>query len=277
MKLTSVEIHPEGSSAVAVLSFKDPRRQNPYNVRVIEGLDADTLLPRFYGNAGDQKFYNLALEKRDLRVLVDLNPEFSTQSYSGLRDDLYRMVASSRTGRVQLQFKNDTEVVAVVSGFVKKLEAPTFSKTPQVQISIECVEPMLRAPSATIVDIAGLDPAGTVIEDLLSTAPHGFEFSLNLLGALPSITVSDPTNPVWSFEVTPSGGFLTGDIFHVSSEQNNKFVFIERGANTIHLADVITPGSFWPIMFPGENNFGVDSPTTVTWDAISYYATYWGV
>lgn len=277
MKLTSVEVHPEGSSQVAVLSFRDPTRQNPYSVRVVDGIDANDIVPHYYGGSGSQAFYNLMMEKRDIRILVDLNPQFSTQSYSGLRDDLYRMIASSRTGRVQIQFKNADTVVAVVSGFVKKFEAPQFTKTPQVQITIECDDPMLRAPDATIVDITGLDPAGTVIQDDLSTAPHGFRFALAITTAVASLAISDPTDPTWSFEVTPAGGFLVGDILYISSEQKNKHVYIDRSGTLIHLADVITQGSLWPILFPGENNFAVDSPTNVAWDSISHYVTYWGV
>lgn len=277
MKVTSVEIHPSGSSEFVSLSFRDPRRQNPYNIKAIIGLDADEIVPRYYGASGSQKFYNLTLEKRDLVFRIELNPDFSTQSYSELRDDLYRLVSSSRTGLLEVQFKNNTEVVAIVSGFVSKIEAAHFTKQPEVQITVGCSDPMLRAPSPINVDVSGLDPALTVVSDTLSTAPHGFRFELEFLTELPAIDITNPDEPGLVFEVTPSGGFITGDVLHFSSELTEKYLYILRGANTIRLADVITPGSIWPILFPGDNSFVIGSPTAVQWDAISHRPTYWGV
>src|SRR5690349_10437174 len=119
MKLTSIEIHPENSSDVAILSFRDPNTINPYNVKGITGLDADEIVPRSYGGSGSFKFYNLSLLNREIVFKVGLNPRFSDhKSYSDLRDNLYRMISSSRTGKIQIQFKRGTDVIAVISGFV---------------------------------------------------------------------------------------------------------------------------------------------------------------
>lgn len=275
MRVTSVELHPAGSSDIAVMSFRDPGRKNPYNVKVINGLDADEIIPRYYGASGETKFYNLSLEKRELVIWVELNPDFKTgQSISDLRDAIYKMISSSRTGLLQIQFKDGLETIAAISGFVSKFEAPHFNKAPELQITITCNDPMLRALTPTIVDVVGLDPATTMIEDTKSTAPHGMKFEMSFTAAAASFSIGDVG---WDFEVTPVGGFLIGDVLHFSSEYNDKHVYIVRGVDTIHLADVITPGSIWPLLFPGENTFVCGSPTSLNWDAISYYPTYWGV
>lgn len=159
MKLTSVEIHPENSSNILVLSFRDPRRNNPYNVKTIIGLDADQIVPRFYGVSGNStsKFYELSLENREIIVSVELNPNFTdSESYSDLRDELYKMISSSRTGKVQLQFKNGVEVLAAISGFVSKLESPHFERTQTVQITIKCDEPMLKAVTPVVVAVGSI-------------------------------------------------------------------------------------------------------------------------
>lgn len=279
MKLTSVELHPEGSSDVAVLSFRDPRGTNPYNVEAIIGLDVDEIVPKYYGASGSSKFYNMSLLKRDMVVRVRLNPNFTAdQSYSDLRDALYKMISSSRTGKLQLQFKNGSTVVAAISGFVSKFEAPNFVKTSEVQITVKCDEPMLKALTPINVSIGGLNPASTTITDDLSTAPHGFTFDMNNTIITPSIVITDPDHPSdWSFGVTPVGGFLVGDVLHFCSDYNAKDLYIQRGASKIYLANVITPGSVWPILFPGVNKFAFTNPTHLTWADISYYPTYWGV
>lgn len=280
MKVTSVEIHQPNSSEVITLSYQDPKRLNPYNVKAIIGLDAEEIVARYYGVSAStgQKFYTLSLEKRTPIVRIEFNPRYELgESPSSLRDALYKYISSSRTGLVQLRFLNGEDVVAAISGFVAKFEAPHFTKTPEIQITINAVEPMLKALEPTIVDISALDPAATNLQDELSTAPHGFKFELAFTANPASLSISDPLDPTWSFGVVPAGGFLTGDILHFSSESNEKYLYIERGIEEIHLADVITPGSIWPIMFPGDNNFALTNPTSLDWNAISYYPTYWGV
>lgn len=275
MRVTSVEVHPAGSSDVAVLSFRDPRRNNPYNVRSITGLDADDIVSRYYGVSGVSKLYNLALEKREISISVELNPDYgSNGSYSGLRDMLYKMIASSRTGVIQLQFKDGTDVIAAISGFVSKFEASHFSKMQEVQITLQCVDPMLRALARVNVDVAAASPSLTIVDDDVSTAPHGAIFVMGFVSASAAFTVGDDD---WSFTVTPSGGFLTGDILHISSEHNNKYVYVHRGVDDIYLADKVSSGAIWPILFPGENTFICTNPSTLDWTSISHYPTYWGV
>lgn len=280
MKITSVELHPAGSDFVAVLSFRDPTRQNPYNVKNIAGLDADAIVPRYYGKAtnSNQNFYNLTPLKREPIMRVELNPQFGEgKSYSDLRDDLYKLIASSRTGVVDIQFKNGAVLVAAISGLVTKLEATHFEKNPEVQISFSVEDSMLKAPAPVNVVVAGLDLADVNIVDPLSTAPHGFDFTLTFLAGLASINISDPTDASWSFVVTPAGGFLINDVLHFSSEPKDKKLYITRGAATIYLADKLAQGSVWPILFPGDNHFGAVAPASLRIDAISYYPTYWGV
>lgn len=280
MRVTSVELHPAGSSEVCVLSFRDPTRQNPYNVKSIGGLDiSDGIVPQFYGVSGSAaSFYNLMMTKRDVAFQIELNPKFSlNMSYSDLRDDLYRMIASSRTGMIQAQFINEDGVVAAVSGFVTKVEAPLFVQTPEVIVTLSAVDPMLIALTETDVVVAGLDPTNTLIQDEVSTAPHGFSFVMSTTASFASLTITDPGDSTWSFAVTPSGGFLSGDALHFSSDPKNKQLYIVRGGTTIYLADVIAPASVWPIMFPGDNRFAFTNPLDLSWTSLSYYATYWGV
>lgn len=276
MKVTSVEIHPSGSTEIVILSFRDPRRLNPFNVKNIVGLDADEIVPRFYGVSGANKYYSLSIEKREPVFEIELNPSFDGQSYSDLRDQLYRAIASSRSGIVDIQFKNGTEVIAVLSGFVSKLENDLFNKNQNVKLTISTIEPVLKAPVRTSVDILTLDAASAHILDSKSTMPHGFIFELGFLGAQASLAITPPDDS-WAFTITPVGGFLLGDILHFSSELNNKYLRVRRAGVDIHLADVIGSNPIWPIMFPGDNVFEFSNPTNLVWEAAAFYPTYWGV
>jgi len=281
MKLTSVELRPDGAQYIVNLSFRDPRRESSYNIKALSGLDVEEITPRYSGaseNSG-AKYYNLTPEKRDIVLRVELNPTFSNnETYSSLRDTLYKMIYSSRTGGMQLRFKNGSTTIAAVSGFVTKFEASHFSQTPEVQLTIKCIDPVLRALTPINLDVVPLNATAVPnITDILSTAPHGLTFDMVAGGNTPSFTIKNYYGVEWFFTVTPVGGFLTDDVLHCSSEYNKKEIYLTRGATVIQLADVITPGSAWPIIFPDSNDFVIDDDTYFTWDAASYYPTYWGV
>jgi len=280
MKLTSVEVHPDKSADIAVLGFRDPRNENSYNVKDIVGLAADDIVPQYYGSYGNSKFYNLSLSSREIVVKVGLNPNFENdESYSSLRDGLYKMISSSRTGKVQLQFKNDTDIIAGISGYVSKFEALHFEKAPEVQFTIRCDDPMLKALAPYEINPDEFKTDNMKITDNKSTAPHGFDFELTFSAAVATLSLFDPNDPSWTFDVTPTvsaSGFQIGDVLYFSSDYTRE-LYIERSTDIIYIAHGIVPGSMWPLLFPGENTFSFNVPTSVAFRKISYYPTYWGV
>lgn len=282
MKITSVEIHPAGSSDVHILSFKDPRRLNPYNVLSIDGLDADNIIPKHYGDG----LYDMSLNDRQLTMKIQLNPQFSiNETPSDLRDALYKTIASSRTGLIEFQFKNGTTIVAVLSGWVVKMGASLSERESQVLLTIKAQEPMLRAPTRTVVNVSGFSTASQVFSDDLSTAPHGYilEVRVTISDIAGIINIYDPLDDSWYFQISPPSGssFILGDIIHVSSEQDTKDIYLihdgDPPTSKHYLAEGIVFGSVWPLMFPGQNQLAFSNNTHLQWVALSYYPTYWGV
>lgn len=279
MKVTGAEIDPVGPVAAITLSYKDPQTLNPFNVKNIIGLDADSIVSRYYGQHGDSKFYRLSIEQRDLIVRVGLNPRFHLgESYSGLRDQLYKTIAASRNGTVALNFLNGADVVASVKGFVTRVEAAQFERTQEVQLTIRADDPMLRQPTPVEVPLAGQFSNNFLVQDDLSTAPHGLYLQMKVTTATPTLNLTDPFADSWSFVVSPQGGFLVNDVIEVSSEHNNKILQVVRGATTVYLADAILLGSNWPLVFPGENRYAIGlNPNRFTLQKIEHRPTYWGV
>ena len=273
MKVTSVVLYSSNSSLSAEFSFRDPTSQNPYQIKSISGLDADEIVSRFSGRGSDGGYYNLTLPKRVMAINVALNPT-GVETYSGLRDNLYRAISASRTGAVTLGFKEGAVTNGEISGFVTKFESNLFSETPEVTLTITCDYPMLKSPGATHINLSGLDPSLTTITDTHSTAPHGFVFTVLFMNIQPSFKIRNDLSQ-WAFEIVPVGGFFSGDILTFSSEYNDKKLFVTRGPSTIHLADAVVANSIWPIIFPGENIFVCSSG--VEWESIVHHYTYWGV
>lgn len=295
MKITSVELRPEGSSEVIELSFRDPKNLDPYQVKSIAPLDADELTPQFYGTSGDsaKKYYNLALKQRQPVVLIGLNPRFGAvteNSYSELRDRLFRLISSSRTGIVKIVFKNGLTEVAAISGTVAKLEASLFTENPEVQITFNCPDPMLKSISRRSLLTAPspltlTTPLLSIPNGDKSTAPSGFRFIAEIEESVSTLVIKPSNSSEWSFVIKPHlGGFLSRDILHFSSENRNKYLYFMRGSVKTHLADVIGSMSIWPIIFPSDNAFDITkvvgstiTPLPLKFTSISHYLTYWGV
>lgn len=275
MKVTSVGLFNDYTEDPLVLSFRDPSSTNPFQCPDIKGLDPDEIVRRFQGTGGSgSNFYEFVLAKRQLVATLGLNPQFAeNESYSDLRDQIYRIISSSRTGAITLAFYNGATPVAVINGFISKVEAVQFARSPDTKLTIDCPYPMLRAPAELEVPIAGLDTANTVITDAISTAPHGVQMALKLNANATKVEIGDGD---WKFSVTPLGGFLTDDVLHISTDLADKDIYIKRGSSTIYIADGVARNTHWPLMYPGPNTYKVTSAST-SWVSIKHTPTYWGV
>ena len=284
MNITNIDLISSSYNELINLSFRDPTSQNSYIAKAIVGLDADEISSKFYGvgNLTKNKYYAMSMAKRTLVISIFLNPKYELgETPSTLRDALYKSISSSRTGAITLNFNNGETTVAVIEGFLAKVETTLFSNTPEIQLTVDCVDPMFTSPDFFDVDLNAIENnLGPNIIDDVSTAPHGFLFSALINQPISSLSISDALWSEWSFKITYP--FLTDDQLRFSSVNNNRYVYILRENSTIHLVDKIATNSMWPILFPGENQFVIMalenySPEYITWESISHKHTYWGI
>ena len=282
MRLTSVDMYSPDFSEAITFNVRDANSDDRYMVRTILGLDADDIVAKFYGFTTNTKsrMYDMRLKAREIVVRIVLNPNFRVdESYSAVRDSLYRAISAARTGMVTLHFKSGGTIVARISGFITKFEVPYFVKLPEVQLTVRCDDPMFRAINPVIFAPADLKTTNPIlVPDTLSTSPHGFTFQATFKATAASFTIQDvATQPEWTFTITPSGGFLSGDVLYFSSEFINKYCYMVRGGVTTYLMDKLSPASVWPMLFPGQNSLHFVNIASINWNTLQYYAAYWGV
>ena len=246
MRVTGVELSSDNAN-IFTFGTSEVASTDKYLIKTIVGLDADELNRKFYGFGAqsNSKFYRYGVTKREIVLRVVLNPNYSiNESFSEIRDELYRTISASRTGLINLLFTGGGAALATISGYISKFEVPYFSKTPELQITIQCPDPMLRGYSPVEYDqgeIASQNPL--IISDSLSTAPHGFSFSVEFVSNTTEFVIQDEeTSPEWTFRIIPSGGFYAGDTLYMSSEYGNKKLYIDRLGEITPLMDRIEPG-----------------------------------
>lgn len=281
MKVTGVELSSDNANVIS-FGMGDVLSTDKYLIKTIIGLDADEVIRKFYSFASNSnaKFYNFSMKKRELTFRIILNPNYSiNEDFSDIRDDIYRSISSSRTGLINVLFRAGGAVVAQISGYFTKFEVPYFSNVPEIQITLNCDDFMLRGYNPVELEAATLGTGSHIyVSDSISTAPHGLTMSLEYNSTSPYFKITDDIlDSSWEFKVTPSGGFLIGDTLVISSEYTSRNVYLVRGATTIPLMDRISATSTWPIIFPGSNEFDVYDKIRFNWSYISYFPAYWGL
>jgi len=282
MHLYSAATEIESAVSVAEFSLDQAAISEPYILLSAFGLDVDEVIPQFYGVYSSDAFYNMALKAREVVLSIKLNPQYGTaETNSSLRDALYKVIARNRTGLVELRLMNGATHVAGIKGFIKKFETSIFSPESVVQLTIECPFPMLRGPS--YVELAGVSgvtvPTPNLVDDL-STAPHGFKMHLTFTGTVPySFTVQGKAGTTaypFTINLVTSDPFKLADELYLSSEQDDKYLYMIRSGTITRLADTLAVNSIWPMMFPGETELEFSS-SLVTINSITYRPHYWGV
>ncbi len=310
MLIDNVDLAAQNGSRSINFGFRDPGNRLPYQVKSISGLDADEIVTRFLGNpvAGNDSpaFQAPLLLKREVVLLLGLNPEWEGAStFSSLRDDLYRLIGACPSGQVEIRFnygppeEDDSHVQAHLVGRISKIEANHFVDRPEVKLTVTADEyPMLEALTAVEVTTpewvehptSGLGSTeATKLADSISTAAHGLEAEFTFAGPAKTFKMEGLLDlDGLRFEVK-NFTFATGDVLHLRSGSDDRYVYVVRGGVTTHLLDKVTAESVWPILLPGDNYYTWATNTVVSgvftygptsaaaWSAVRWTPTFWGV
>lgn len=264
--------------------------EDRFVVKNLYGLDADEIVSNFLtaqNAGGGGELYDMSLKGREVVMRIVLQPDFANgETHGNLRDEIYKFIAANRNAVISLHFfEGDiNNERAYLYGFITKVEVPLTQETSEVQITVQCTDPILRGPNNVEEFVSG---TGFVIEDNISTAPHGFKFALRFTshaGASYSFEIGpSPGHPEFQINIgnlldDGDFGFRSGDILTFSSAFNTRELTIFRG-NVIPIADKIEADSVWPMIFPGSNPFSFYCGPTATWTWLyfRYYHAFWGV
>lgn len=284
MRVTDIELS-YGQVNFMTVAVQGASTDDRFLIKAIVGLDADEIVSKFYGfsTTSRTRQYSASLPQREIVMRIVLNPAYrNNETVDEIRDRLYRIISADRTGLLTLVFRADGASIAKISGFLSKFEVPHFSKEPELQITVKCDDPMFR--SVGLIEIKGSSlPSNDsfILTDTTSNAPHGFEMQLTAEEISSSFRMQDrETDPEWVFSVIPESDFAVGDKLRISSVFGSKVVELipTGGGDPVPLMDRVSIDSFWPIMFPGSNDFWIeDVSTNWTWDYIQYRSSFWGV
>lgn len=249
--------------------------ENGYVVKAALGLgppSGDVLVEGF--TSAGQPLIDILPENRELVFRIGFNPGIG-QSYSGLRDELYKLI--SRPLYVKLM--NNALTMAQISGFIRQFEVLHFTKEPEVQITIECQDSVFTAPEFIYAPTTGMGEGPIVIDYQEGTAPTGFVMIMNFSGTDGGFGFALDTTPnVWGqynhFQVTYP--ILPGDVVTLYTQRGERKVNLYRSSVNTNITGYINEGAAWPRLHPGANHFDLEIANGAS-ILLRYYPRFWGV
>lgn len=270
MTITRIDL-VANSAVVASFNLDRNDPSQSYILKAATGLDAEEIIPQIYSKANTvQPVHTMVLSEREIAFRIGLQPS-GVETFSSLRQELYRAISATPNSKITLRFYEGFNHVYNIDGFITKLETDLFKQSPDVVMNILCPDPFFEAPQETI--ITNLPSIQPIIDDPLSSAPHGLRAEILFTGTVSNFSLTDDTGN-WAFTILQS--FSPGDVLYLSSERNNRYLRYTTSIYDINIMEKIESGSVWPIVFPGQNRWRTSS-TSYSWNSVQFKSAYWGV
>jgi len=243
---------------------------DPYILKNVDGLGPPvvdvSIAPTL--NAGG-KYQGRRPQSREIVSLIGLNPDHGAGlSASDLRDSLYGMLSPGEEDHIMVQLVDDETVVVETQGYVGNLEINPFSKDPEVQLTIPCLQQYLLAPE--LLYVAPTSKAAPVIQNV-GNAPAGFRMELIFTANVTNWTLSRPSGRKMQILYA----FLTGDKLVIDTRPGSRGIWRTRSGVVKNLIGS-APGSDWLMLHGGTNTFATSSQS-FNWDDVFYLPQYWGI
>jgi hypothetical protein len=266
-----------GANKIAELGLSHVSPTDSYILQQANGLDVQEVAALPYGSYLNDTFFNQVPKERTIVLVIKLNPDYASgETSADLRDQLYKTISHSRTSLNELRFLFDGDELCYIRGYVTKFEADIFTPDPKVQISYRCPYFFLRGMTTIdVTDAPDVDVPDPIIEDYISTAPHGFFMRLEFTGTSADFTVKGRYGTdEWNFELNmPAGNpFTAGDVLEISSDETDKFVLKDG----LLIIDRIEQNQVWPFIYPGETHLQFSS-SLCTIEELTYVPQFWGI
>lgn len=224
-----------------------------YVVAGIEGLGPvkATLVSSSFASMDGAQYHSSRREPRNLKVNLELEPDYILTSVEDLRNRLYAffMTKSSVTAGFHMTGNRFVNIL----GQVESCEPPLFTQEPSVDISLMCFDPDFYDP---ILGLFQWGTTGTATEGLvnyLGTVDTGLELVLYINRTLPSFTFYIRTEDGVTRSMILTYSFVAGDVLRINTNSGSKSAILTRGGVATSLLYSLDPTSAWLTFQPGKN------------------------
>jgi len=260
-----------------VLTLPMIDEEAPYVIEDIDGLDPvdAALSASSYAGIDGETFQSAKRSARNIVIKLDLEPDFGTDTYTTLRQNLYRFFLPK--SQITMRFYEDTGLYVDIVGIVEKMPTPLFDQSPTVQISIMCYQPDFVDPR--IVTLSGhtvADTTNTTI-DYPGNVESGTVLTLNVNRPVSDFTIYNTDEGGNIYQLDFTGALIADDVLVISSLTGNKGVTLTRAGISSSYLYGRSAQSSWIQLFEGINQFRVYTSAEPIPYILEYQVRYGGL
>jgi len=248
---------------------------------IIGALPSDTYILKAVDGLGppdvnviilDNVYQGRETANRQIVMRVGLNPNYGVnQTPEQLRSTLYKMLTLDYTSALRFSLMDGGIIVAIVDGYISKMEVAHFAKDPEVQITIECLQPYLLAPNPTVL-VPTTKATFPVVNP--GTASTWFKADFNITGTIANFTLSRNLKPLEQMKIQTT--LLPGDVLSIDTRDGQKNITYTRAGKTENAVGILSIDSIWLELYAGLNTLKTSS-AAFNWGSITFTPRYWGV
>ena len=260
-----------------VLSLDMEENDSGYQIDTIDGLDPvkANLVSTSYANADGEQYQSAKRGARNVKIKLDLDPDFVVNTYTTLRQSLYSFFMPK--SRISMRFYMTTGLYVDIVGYVEEMSAPQFEQDPNVDISIMCFQPDFTDPRIITVEDFTVDDSTNTTIDYPGTVETGTVLTLNVNRILTSFTIYNMDEGGNLTELDFSGALQSGDELVVSSMRGNKGITLTRAAVSSSFLYGRSAQSSWIEFAEGLNEFRVYAAGDPIPYVLEYIVRYGGL
>lgn len=240
-----------------VLSLEMLENDDGYQIADIDGLNPvkATFVSTSYANMEGEQYQSARRGPRNIKIKLDLDPDFVTQTYTSLRENLYSYFMTKNL--VKLRFYMDTGLTVDIDARVEDVSTPLFEQDPSVDISLMCFKPDFIDPEMNTISGNTVSSSTNTVIAYPGTVETGVVLTLNVNRNLDSFTIYNLVEDGTQQQLDFSSPLIAGDQLVISSLKGSKGITLTRSGVSSSLLYGRSAQSSWIELNEGNNQFRV--------------------
>lgn len=260
-----------------VLSLPMEEDDGSYQVAEIEGLDPvkASLVSTSYAGVDGEQFQSAKRPARNVKIKLDLDPDFNPKTYADLRTDLYAWFMPK--SQITLSFFLESGLSVDIVGIVESMDAPLFQDDPVVNVSVMCYQPDFYDPEMATVNGFTVDDETNTEIDYPGTVEAGTVLTIDFNRAVSEFTIYNQDEGGNLKQLDFTYALLNGDVLVISSLRGNKGITLTRASVTSSVLYGRSAQSSWIEFIEGLNQFRVFAEGDPVPYVLEYVVRYGGL
>lgn len=259
------------------LTLEVMENDSGYQIEEVSGLNPvkATLVSTSFAGLDGLEFQSSRRDGRNIKIKLDLQPDFVVDTYTSLRKALYTYFMPKAS--IRLRFIDTSGLQLDIDGIVEDHTSEIWTDDPTVEISIMCFNPDLVDSRLVTLNANTTSGLTTQTIDYPGDIEVGTVLTLSANRTMTGFSMYNTGEDGIPQQLDFTSGLLSGDVLVVSSLRGNKGITLTRSGVSSSYLFGRPSSSGWIYLTQGINNFRVYSEGAAVPYKLEYMVRYGGL